>query len=94
MIQLQQLQPNAAVRVVPDAVVVFDSGHRFGSRALELTDKAPAGTFANERLYRYEESRIDRADMIEVFGLKPGIERLVVAPEQARLAGHPGVAVG
>jgi hypothetical protein len=38
MIQLEQLQPNAAVRgIVPDAIVVVVSVQWFGSQALELT---------------------------------------------------------
>jgi len=53
MIKLEQLQPGAAVRgIVPDAMVVVVSVQWFGSEALELTYKTPAGKVANELLYR------------------------------------------
>ena len=47
MIKLEQLQPNAAVRgIVLDAMVVVVSVQWFGSEALELTYKTPAGKVA------------------------------------------------
>jgi len=69
MIQLEQLQPNAAVRgVVPDAIVVVVSVQWFGSQALELTYKTPAGKVANELLYRHDEPRLELAELGRPWG--------------------------
>jgi superfamily II DNA or RNA helicase len=58
--RLEDLQPNAAVRgVLPDCLVTVVSVQCFGSEALELTYKTPAGRVANELLYRYDEPRLD-----------------------------------
>jgi len=60
MIRLEDLQPNAAVRgVLPDCLVTVVSVQWFGSEALELTYKTPAGKVANELLYRHDEPRLD-----------------------------------
>jgi len=60
MIKLEDLQPNAAVRgILPDALVTVVSVQWFGSEALELTYKNPAGKVANELLYRHDESRLE-----------------------------------
>ena len=70
MIQLEQLQPNAAVRgLVPDAIVVVVSVQWFGSQALELTYKTPAGKVANELLYRHDEPRLELAELGRPWGL-------------------------
>lgn len=59
MSSLEDLQPNAAIRgILPDALVTVVSVQWFGSDALELTYKTPAGKVANELLYRDSESRI------------------------------------
>jgi hypothetical protein len=69
MIRLEQLQPNAAVRgVVPDAIVVVVSVQWFGSQALELTYKTPAGKIANELLYRHDEPRLELAELGRPWG--------------------------
>jgi SNF2 family DNA or RNA helicase len=69
MIQLEQLQPNAAVRgLVPDAMVVVVSVQWFGSQALELTYKTPAGKVANELLYRHDEPRLELAELGRPWG--------------------------
>jgi len=58
--QLEQLQTNAAIRgIIPDALVTVVSVAWFGSEALELTYKTPAGKVANELLYRHDESRLE-----------------------------------
>ncbi len=58
--RLEDLQPNAAVRgVLPDCLVTVVSVQWFGSEALELTYKTPAGKVANELLYRHDEPRLD-----------------------------------
>ncbi|MBU2054075.1 MAG: DEAD/DEAH box helicase, partial [Proteobacteria bacterium] len=60
MMRLEDLQPNAAVRgVLPDCLVTVVSVQWFGSEALELTYKTPAGKVANELLYRHDEPRLD-----------------------------------
>ena len=49
--RLEDLRPNSAVRGVhPDGLVTVVSVQWFGSAALELTYKTPAGTVANELL--------------------------------------------
>src|SRR5213593_3417805 len=58
MTRLEDLQPNAALRgILPDALVTVVSVQWFGSEALELTYKDPAGKVANELLYRHDEAR-------------------------------------
>ena len=60
--RLEDLQPRRAVRGVhPDAVVTVVSVQWFGSEALELTYKTPAGAVANELLYRDDEARLEVA---------------------------------
>jgi superfamily II DNA or RNA helicase len=59
MTRLEDLQPNAAVRgILPDALVTVVSVQWFGSEALELTYKTPAGKLANELIYRHDEPRL------------------------------------
>jgi superfamily II DNA or RNA helicase len=60
MTKLEDLQPHASVRgIIPDALVTVVSVQWFGSEALELTYKTPAGKVANELLYRHDEPRIE-----------------------------------
>jgi SNF2 family DNA or RNA helicase len=60
MSRLEDLMPNAAVRgILPDSLVTVVTVQWFGSEALELTYKTPAGKVANELLYREDEPRID-----------------------------------
>jgi hypothetical protein len=60
MTRLEDLQPNAAVRgILPDALVTVVSVQWFGSEALELTYKTPAGKVANELVYRHDEPRLE-----------------------------------
>src|ERR1700730_11179311 len=64
MTRLEDLQPTAAVRgILPDQVVTVVSIQWFGSAALELTYKTPAGKVANELLYRHDESRIEVVEL-------------------------------
>jgi SNF2 family DNA or RNA helicase len=57
---LEDLQPRAAVRgILPDVLVSVVSVQWFGSQALELTYKTPAGKVANELLYRHDEPRLE-----------------------------------
>ena len=58
--RLEDLQPRCAVRGVhPDGLVTVVSVQWFGSEAVELTYKAPAGAVANELLYRHDETRLE-----------------------------------
>src|SRR3989449_6705039 len=60
MSTLEQLRPNASVRgILPDCLVTVVSVQWFGSEALELTYKDPAGKVANQLLYRHDEPRIE-----------------------------------
>jgi len=60
MIRLEDLQISAAVRgLLPDCLVTVVSVQWFGSEAVELTYKTPAGKVANELLYRHDELRLD-----------------------------------
>lgn len=62
--KLEDLQPNAAVRgILPDALATDVSVQWFGSEALELTYKTPAGRVANELLYRHDEPRIEVVEL-------------------------------
>ena len=57
---LEDLQPRCAVRGVhPDGAATVVSVQWFGSEAVELTYKTPAGTVANELLYRHDEARLE-----------------------------------
>jgi hypothetical protein len=61
--RLEDLTPNAAVRgVLPDALVTLVAVKWFGSEALELTYKDPAGRASNTLLYRADEKRLAIAD--------------------------------
>src|ERR1700680_1710184 len=58
--KLEDLQPNAVVRgILPDALVTVVNVQRFGSEAVELTFKDPAGRGDNTLLYRADEARLE-----------------------------------
>ncbi len=60
MTQLEDLQPNAALRgILPDALVTVVNVQWYGSDALELTYKTATGKVANELLYRHDEPRLE-----------------------------------
>src|SRR6058998_609145 len=60
MSRLEDLQTNASVRgILPDCLVTVVSVHWFGSEAMELTYKDPAGRVANVLLYRHDEPRLE-----------------------------------
>ena len=87
--KLEDLQANAAVRgVLADGLVTVVSVQWFGSEALELTYKTPAGKVANELLYRDDESRLQ---IIEIgrpwsFDGDGALFRLVSEAQRIRLA--------
>ncbi len=60
MSELEELAPGASVRgILPDCLVTVVTTEWFGTNALELTYKTPAGKLANELLYRHDEARIE-----------------------------------
>src|SRR6202521_2324613 len=60
MSKLEELQINASVQgILPNSLAAVVSVQWFGSEALELTYKDPAGKVANELLYRHDEPRIE-----------------------------------
>ena len=87
--KLEDLQANAAVRGVPaDGLVTVVSVQWFGSEALELTYKTPAGRVANELLYRDDEARLE---IVEIgrpwsFDGDGALFRLVSEAQRIRLA--------
>ena len=64
MAKLEELKPNASVGgILPDRLVSVVSVQWFGSEALELTYKGPAGRVANQLLYRHDEPRLEIAEI-------------------------------
>jgi superfamily II DNA or RNA helicase len=89
MSKLEELKPNASVRgILPDALATVVSVQWFGSEALELTYKTPAGKVANELLYRHDESRIEVVTQGRPWGFdgEGGLFRLVSEAYRIRLA--------
>jgi SNF2 family DNA or RNA helicase len=87
--RLEDLRPNSAVRGVhPDGLVTVVSVQWFGSAALELTYKTPAGTVANELLYRHYEVRLEvvAEGRPWSFGGDGALFRLVSEAQRIRLA--------
>lgn len=87
--KLEDLRANAVVRgVLADGLVTVVSVQWFGSEALELTYKTPAGKVANELLYRDDEPRLE---IVEIgrpwsFDGDGALLRLVSEAERIRLA--------
>ena len=87
--KLEDLQANAAVRgVLPEGLATVVGVQWFGSEALELTYKTPAGKVANELLYRDDESRLQ---IVEIgrpwsFDGDGALFRLVSEAQRIRLA--------
>src|SRR5215207_4348984 len=89
MIKLEELQPNAAVRgILPDSLIAVVSVQWYGSEALELTYKTPAGKVANELLYRHDEARLDLVEQGRPWGFDGdgALFRLVSEAQRIRLA--------
>lgn len=60
MTKLEDLQPNTSLQgILPNCMVTIVSVQWYGSEALELTYKDPAGKVANQLLYRHDEPRLD-----------------------------------
>jgi len=89
LIKLEDLQPNAALRgLLPDCLVTVVSVQWFGSEALELTYKTPAGKVANELLYRSDEPRLEIVEKgcLWSFDGDGALFRLVSEAHRIRLA--------
>ncbi len=87
--QLEQLQPSAMIRgILPDALVEVVSIKWYGSEALELTYKTPAGKPANQLLYRDDETRLELAEQGQPWSFDGdgALFRLVSEAHRIRLA--------
>ena len=89
MAQLDQLTPGTSVKgILPECLVTVVSVRWFGSEALELTYKDPAGQLGNQLLYRDNEASIE---VVEVgrpwsFDGDGHLFRLVAEAQRIRLA--------
>ena len=89
MARLEDLQLNASLKgVLPDCLVTVVGVQWYGSEALELTYKDPAGKVANELLYRHDELRLEVAQQGRPwsFDADGGLFRLVSEAHRIRLA--------
>src|SRR5512134_3797867 len=89
MTRLEDLKPNAAIQgVLPDSLVTVVNVQGFGSEALEVTYKTPAGKVANELLYRHDEPRIEVVEQGRPwsFDVDGSLFRLVSEAHRIRLA--------
>jgi SNF2 family DNA or RNA helicase len=89
MTRLETLKPNASVRgVLPNCLVTVVSAQWFGSEAIELTYKDPAGKVGNELLYRHDEQRIEVVEEGRPWSLdgSGALFRLVSEAQRIRLA--------
>jgi SNF2 family DNA or RNA helicase len=89
MSRLEELQPHASVRgILPDSLVSVVSVQWFGSEALELTYKTPAGKVANELLYRHDEPRLEIVEQGRPWSFDGdgALFRLVSEAQRIRLA--------
>ncbi len=87
--KLEDLQPNAAVRgLLPDALVIVVTVQWFGSEALELIYKTPAGKVDNRLLYRDDEPRLDIVEQGRPWSFDGdgALFRLVSEAQRIRLA--------
>ncbi len=87
--KLEDLQPDAAVRgILPDEIATVVGVQWFGSDALELTYKSPAGKVANELLYRHDEPRLEIVEHGRPWGFDGdgATFRLVSEAQRIRLA--------
>src|SRR5215470_4691595 len=64
MAHLEEFTPGASVKgILQDCLVTVVNTQWYGSTAVELTYKTPAGKVANELLYRHDESRIEVVEL-------------------------------
>lgn len=89
MIKLEDLRPNAVVRgILPDCLVSVVGVQWFGSEAIELTYKDPAGRVANQLIYRHDESRLEVVELGRPWSFdgEGALFRLVSEAHRIRLA--------
>lgn len=89
MSKLEDLRPNAVVRgILPDCLISVVGVQWFGSEALELTYKDPAGRVANQLLYRHDEPRLEVVEQGRPWSFDGGgaLFRLVSEAHRIRLA--------
>ena len=89
MSKLEALKPNATVRgILPDSLVTVVNVQWFGSSAIELTYKTPAGKVANELLYRHDETRVEVVELGRPWSFDGdgAVFRLVSEAHRIRLA--------
>jgi len=87
--RLEDLTQGTAIRgVLPDGLVTVVNVDWFGSEALELTYKTPAGKVANELLYRHDEPRIELVEQGRPWSFDGdgALFRLVSEAQRIRLA--------
>src|SRR5438876_2322013 len=89
MAKLEELTRGAWIKgILPDALANVVDVQWFGSEALELTYKTPAGKVANELLYRHDEPRLDLVEQGRPWGFDGdgSLFRLVSEAQRIRLA--------
>jgi SNF2 family DNA or RNA helicase len=89
MATLEELTPNVVVRgILPDALITVVSVQWFGSDALELTYKDPAGRLGNVLLYRNDEPRLNVVEQGQPWSFDGdgALFRLVSEAHRIRLA--------
>ncbi len=87
--RLEDLTPNAAVRgILPDCLATVVGVQWYGSEALELTYKDPAGRVANQLLYRHDEPRLEVVEQGRPWSFDGdgALFRLVAEAHRIRLA--------
>ncbi len=89
MAKLEQLTPGASIKgVLPDTLVTVVSTRWFGSEAVELTYKTPAGKVADQLVYRHDEARLEVAEVGRPWSFDGdgALFRLVSEAQRIRLA--------
>ena len=89
MARLEDLQPNTVVRgILPDCSVTLVSLQWFGSTAVEMTFKDPAGRVANRLLYREDEPTLEIVELGRPWSFDGDgqLFRLVSEAQRIRLA--------
>jgi len=89
MARLEDLQPNTVIRgILPDCAVTLVNVQWFGSEAVEITYKDPAGKVGNQLLYRENEPTIEtvQAGRPWSFDGDGALFRLVAEAQRIRLA--------
>jgi SNF2 family DNA or RNA helicase len=89
MARLEDLQPNTAIRgILPDCTVTLVNVQWFGSEAVEITYKDPAGKVGNQLLYRENEPIIEIVETGHPWSFDGdgALFRLVAEAQRIRLA--------